>query len=390
MDTLVKGIPQTINLRFRSIVSFSAPPMFEVVNENEDVIANGLTLNVDPVTWACTFTIPDTYKSASGMESIIVEVYGVDINNKVVSVERTFRLIDGADDFEEIGPIYSPNIATVDSFVLDHADLVASNFSITVLDTFGTTIQSGIVPSTLVEERVINKTDVPDRFTDASFSGYRYTLTLPPLTLTTPYYGPFTLQYVVTNSTGQPDMVFRPLLPLTGSIIYGLSTLRSYLDKARLTELDPTLQFRDSELIQSLFEGANMINSYPTTTTYWTPESWPHQLRSYLQYAAAFHALNARYLAEGFNSFDFNGLSTSLNFDRKEPITYKIEELKGLLESTLKDAKATAVRTTGVGTPPTQADVGTANNIAHLGITRNPTNNFARGARTWPFWPRTY
>ena len=186
-------------------------------------------------------------------------------------------------------------------------------------------------------------------------------------------YGPPQLYIDYTDANGLEQQQFLPMYPMSAKFVSAVSNLKLFLDKARLKEIDPTLQWHDDELAHAMFEGANYINGYPSAVTFWTVDTFPFSLSTYLWYAAALYALNSRYLAEGFTAFQFSGLSTNLEVDRRDAIVYKIEELKGFLETNLTKAKAAAIKTFGIGETP--ATVETANNLGVLGLSTSHVNN---------------
>jgi hypothetical protein len=375
MSSLTKGISQPVSLKLKNNPSFSTSPVFEVTNSNGNIIASGIAVfNGASFSWNATFIIPASYQSITGDESITVEVIGKDTSGKTISTERYYELLDAEDDFESFGVVYSTGSPVVDSFVLNKGTYLSSDCTYTVMDNMGNTVVNSSSVLSLTKTRVINKSDVPDRFTDPEFRGFKYTVELSPFSLTGPFYYFHTIKYVF-NDSPQKQEILRPLYPVAGSMGNHILNLKLYLDKARLKEIDPTLQWHTDELVHALYEGANFVNGFPTTLTNWTVDAWPTALNTYLFMAAAVYALNSRYLAEGFNSFEFSGLSTNLNFDRKETITYKIEELKGLLESQLEKAKTAAIRTIGIGIPQATT-TGTTNNISVIGLTINPVNNW--------------
>jgi hypothetical protein len=370
-DSLTKGITQTVGLKFKNNPSFISSPVFEVTDSNEEVLTSGIAVyNSGSYTWDATFIIPTGYESDSGNETITVEIIGKDATGKIVSTERYYELLDAEDDFESFGVIYNKGSVVSDSFVLTKGNYSSSDCMFLINDNLGNIVVESQAVSSLSKTRVINKSDVPDRFTDHEFRGYKYTVDLPLFELPQPFYHFYSIKYVFPQNE-----LLRPLYPVAGGVSNHILNLKLYLDKARLKEIDPTLQWHTDELVHALFEGANYINGYPLTPTHWTIDAWPNPLNNYLFMAAAMYALNSRYLAEGFNSFEFSGLSTSLSFDRKEVIAYKIDELKGMLESQLEKAKNMAVRSIGVGTPQI-ANIQTANNLAVVGLTINPTNNW--------------
>jgi hypothetical protein len=189
---------------------------------------------------------------------------------------------------------------------------------------------------------------------------------------------PYLLTYKISLVGGGSEMVVHQLYWTNNRIINMAMRQRSFLDKARLTEVDPTLQWWDPELIMAIYEGALYINAHPPEMTYWKASDMPLPLDTYWLYASALYSLNTRYLAEGMNAFEFTGLNTSLSSDRRDALSYKIEELKGVLEK-LTEAKKSAVKNEGKGTPdPTATAVTGRGAIGLLGLQASPVNNSLR------------
>lgn len=382
---ITKGITQTVRVSFRDAPAFGTLPTFEVLNSDNDVIATGLVSVVSATVFEAQFVVPTSYTSPNGDESLTLDVYGTDSNNKLRSREVEMSLLDAVDSFENFGLVL-PNdgVSVTDKFLMDSADYADTTLiRVSVYDNQNTLVSGPFYPSAVTLERAINLSDVPDRFTEADFQGYMYSVKIPSLTLNTPFYHYYNIQYSFYETSALVNLVTRirrPVYPISGVMYNALIQLRAYLDKARLIEIDKTLQWHDDELIHALFEGAQYINNHPSSITYWTVDAYPQAMIKWWTYAAAFEALNTRYLAEGLNSFQFSGLSTTLEYDRKEAIAYKIEEIKAMLEANLDKAKTSAVRAVGIGTPQNEELVG-ANNIAVVGLTYNPTNNFVRPQR---------
>lgn len=356
MDILPIGQQVTKALKFRKpFPEFSVAPSWELVNNEETLIASGTSIISQTVTggWDVTFTVPTNYLPISDSDELTLELFGTDIKGKIRSVEYIFKLMNAADDYTPVAILAEDNEPIADSLILEFPNIEADDIKVTIQDYRGNLIGKDLAIENLTVKRVANKSDVPDRFSDQEFRGYRYDFEVPAIVF--PELTRAAYQFIYRINSTNPKLkttdvhsVFR----LNGRFFDFLSKLRMYLDKARLVEIDPTLQWHNDELCNSLIEGINHINGHPSVYTFWTVEDIPLPMSSYVVMAAAFNALNARYLAEGFNAFEFQGLSTSLNYnERLNAITYKIEEIKTYLDTNLTNAKANAIATFGKGKP---------------------------------------
>lgn len=375
MQSLVTGVTTTISLKFRPpLPTFSVAPQWELVSSNDVVISAGTaTPSSEAGAWLLNVIVPEGYSTASGSEELTIELYGTDTRGKIRSVERQYNLLDVADDFLPQGVLLTSKSTNI-SLIHDRDDLSKDNFEMIFSDHDGTKISGPHVPLDYTINRVANMTDIPDRFTDPEFSGYRYDLKFEPMVPPESTHGPLLIE--LTNTEDESLEQILPTYPITGIMKRHILNLKMYLDKARLIEIDPTLQWQTEELAHAVYEGLSYVNAYPSVLTYWTPERSPSPMHTPIWYAAAMYALNARYLAEGFNSFQFSGASTSLDFDRRDAITYKIEELKSHLETNLQKTKSMAIRSFGIGTPPaSDAGLQTNTNLGHLGLQASAVNN---------------
>lgn len=355
MDKIAIGQQTTVTLKFRPpYPQFSTAPRFEVLNPNSQIVLSGFSILsvTDPDAWDVTFTIPTTYKSLTDNDVMMVELFGTDSKGVIRSVERSYELIDSADDFLPSIVLGEDNEDIEDSFILPIPDIDADSIKVTVQDYLGKKYATGVAVRINKVMRVANQTDVPDRFTEHEFRGYRYDVSFPGLTFPPLTRAPYQLLYTI-NSVDVPfkEKIVHPFIRLESRFYDYINSVKMYLDKARLIEIDPTLQWHTDEIANGIIEGLDYINSSPTVITYWTVEDSPRPLAKVVQMAAAMFLLNTRYLAEGFNAFQFQGLSTTLDMDRRDTITYKIEELKGWLDTNLTNFKSIAISSFGKGTP---------------------------------------
>lgn len=355
MDKLPIGQQVTVTLKFRApYPQFPAPPAWELLDPNGNVVLTGVSTigATDPNGWDCTLTVPETYQPQTDNDQMMLELFGTTIEGVVRSVDRDYELMDAADDFLPSVVLCEDNETIEDSLILERADIPADAFSVVINDYLGVKLANGVEVAINSVKRVANRTDVPDRFTEHTFRGYRYDLAITGIKFPIRTYAAYQLKYKIDS----PAPAFKltevhPLIRINSRWLDYIYQLKFFLDQARLIEIDPTLQWRQEELAQALISGINYINTFPSVITFWTVDDAPLPLSEVLLKSAAFYALNRRYLAEGFNAFDFQGLSTTLAMDRRETITYKIEEIKAFLDTNLTLIKSVAIATYGKGTP---------------------------------------
>lgn len=364
---VTKGKSVTVRTSFkrRGIpLNFAQPPVWKVYNSDNQVIQSGVAA-ADGTRWAATFTIPTSYIVPDGAEDLEIEFIGYSGTNEY-SRSKEVELIDEGENYRT-NLVYNTIIPTklVDSVVLPYPEL--EYIKVRVATPYAT-------------ELYLHPTIMSPTYTSKLTSGYeyRFDIGIPDLTRAKDYTEPVQLLVEAKPPGAEPHIEVHPVYVLTASNATLVNSLQQYLDKARLVEIDPSLQWHTDEYLHYLNEGIGYINSFGEPATYWTVGAYPSSLRALLIYAASWHGLNARYMAEGFNAFEFAGANTNLNFDRRDVIATKMNELQGILDSRLPAARAAAVRAYGVGKPPD--DSGQINNTAAnsgvLGISLGPMNNF--------------
>lgn len=378
MDSLPIGVSTTVTFSFKGNPTFPVAPTYNVVRQDDTILLSGIATVSGSMSggWDANVSIPTTFLTATGGETVVVELIGVDSTGRTRSTEREFRLIDATDDWSPNGILTRPGYDFSDTIILDNANYLSADIGVEIYDMFDTAVLTTVNPTIDDIKRVADRNTLPDRFSTPKFNGYRYSLTIPAASVTYPTLtrAAYQVRYTVMAGTVIKKFEAHPLYRLNSRWINALNSLRQFLDKARLYEIDKSLQWQDDELCQSLIEGMAYINSFPSTMTYYTVDDCPQSLTLPLWYAAAFHALNARYLAEGFTAFEFSGLTSNLTVDRRDTITYKIEELKDYLTTNLTKIKSAVIATVGAGTPADATTV-TARPLGVLGLTVGPHNN---------------
>lgn len=368
-----KGEAVTVAVSFKDsrsglAVSFPNPPRWAIYNEDDEVLVSGIA-TANGTKWQASFTVPPTYVVEDGEEELEIEFTGTDANKKAYSRGKTMILLDENEEFKPLGLVYSllSPAPIVDSIILPKSSV--EWIRATVFTPYNSPKYT-LPPSS------------NPQYKQKTSAGYMFEFSLDindELAGSSAYNDPMLLA-IDAKMTGvaQVHSEIHPIYVLTAGGARLVNSMEQFLNKAQLREIDKALQFHTSEYLHYLQEGMKHINGIGDPATFWNLDKYPGSMQQFLTAAGIMYALNARYLAEGFNAFQFNGLNTTLDYDRREAITYKIEELKDFITSNLPTAKAAAVNSYGIGTPPADSGetAGAAANYSVLGIQLSPVTNF--------------
>jgi hypothetical protein len=280
MDVLPIGTATTLTFAFKGSPVFPIAPKYNVYLANDRVLISGSSVvSSTSGMWDVVVTIPSTYSTEAGGETVVVEVYGNDVNGKVRAVEKEYRIIDASDDFVPMGVMVEAGNNLTDYLVLD-SPTYTTELTVTIYDADGNVLYGPTSPTIAKVTRVATDNESPDRFSTPKYSGYKYTLTVPTASITFPTLtrSAHQLKYTLTVASVIKKVEIHSLYRTNNKWYTALNSLRSFLDKARLNEIDPTLQWQDDELCQSLIEGANYVNVNPPAFTYYTVDDWPQPL----------------------------------------------------------------------------------------------------------------
>lgn len=180
--------------------------------------------------------------------------------------------------------------------------------------------------------------------------------------------------------------------PITPQVLVAVSQLEDYINKARLQNVIPELDYTQPDLVQYLHRGLSLFNSYPPHTTNFNGNNMQGLLLDAWLQCSAYYALGAQLQAEGALAFDFSGQSVSLNIDRTPAIESALGRIETALEQNVRPMKrllAKAGVLDGDGSQGGQAING-ANHLGTLGVMNAPTTRFPHGGHrgSWnrPFY----
>lgn len=391
--TLLKGESQSIQVRFPNGFTVSGSPTWTLYDWNNDELLAGTAVQDASNLWSAQITVPRAIVIPGGEQELYIDFVATSTGGKQINMRRTMAVIDAADNWQEFGLIYYVGKPTLKDLVffsdmpkkITTALVEGYDFSGDLVRTVATSITDTTnlepaPPPSLI--RGTGEATDPD-YTSITSLGYAFNTsttiyTANPILDQSAGLYPFQLITVAEFDSSDPVELMKPVYVSTPTVRTKLVSLRRLLDKARLVDIDKNLQWHDDELIHFLMEGMHYVNSYGETT-YWRLQKMPASMYDTVNKAAAWAALNARFLAEGLNAFEMQGVNVQLNFNRSGVIQTKMDELKGVVDAQLQSSKPSAIREVGKGIPPpgAMAQAGMTT-IGALGIEYGPMVNVRR------------
>ena len=131
----------------------------------------------------------------------------------------------------------------------------------------------------------------------------------------------------------EKQRLMQNLWVVTPQMLNCMNILESTLNKAKIDNVIPQLEYTQSDLLQYLQRGLNLFNGYSPNLTNFNGTNMQGALFDALILCGSYYALGAQLLAEGMLAFDFSGQAVNLNVDR----TPQLEAALGRVESQIQD-----------------------------------------------------
>jgi hypothetical protein len=171
---------------------------------------------------------------------------------------------------------------------------------------------------------------------------------------------------VVPCGVGHKKTFTYKLWAVTPQIMKGMSFLEDFLNKAKIENTIPELQYTDGDLINYLERGLNLFNMVGSMPTAFTGTNMQGVLFDAWVTCASYYALGAQLMAEGALAFDFSGQGISLNVDRTPQLDSALGRIESMIDSRIVPLKK-ALQTQGVTSGDGSVGKTTMRNSANLG-----------------------
>lgn len=114
-------------------------------------------------------------------------------------------------------------------------------------------------------------------------------------------------------------------------ILTAARLVEDHIDKARLENVIPELEYTQADLVQYLYRGLALFNNTPPRITNFNGLNMQGTILDNWLICSCYYALAAQLQAEGAMAFDFSGQTVSLNMDRSPAIESALGRLEGLI-----------------------------------------------------------
>lgn len=198
---------------------------------------------------------------------------------------------------------------------------------------------------------------------------------------------PISVVVVHTDSRMVPQIHSSNLWVVTNQTMVAVGMLQKAIDKAKLENIIPELEYTVPDYILGLYRGLQMFNSYPPQVTSIRGTNMQGILLHLWLICASLEILKSQSLAEGASAFDFSGQTVNLNVDRTPALEAAIGRLEAQLESEVKPYKKLLGKASIVDNDGSIGSTNLASAIARsFGITsviNSPTTKLRRGPGIW-------
>tara|TARA_B100000214_G_scaffold357534_2_gene317201 strand:+ start:2581 stop:3783 length:1203 start_codon:yes stop_codon:yes gene_type:complete len=392
--TVVEG--QTLNLKQTIIDDFEEPiiphetttgvEVFLYDNDTErSIIDNGIaTPDLDPGSWQINLTIPylDLKESAK-----FQTVWTIVDEDGATHTVKDFIVIEPAADNRESDTVYVKRNA--DGSYLD-INLPFSFFPATGDKLYVSCYLNNVAEFEEVEVR--DYAGAPFKFTSTNSScNLQIKDLFQPKKLE-----PYTFMARLERAGGSmPKMTSQSVWVVTPQVIMAANQLEAYINKARVQNVIPSLEYTIGDLVTYLYRGLNMLNQLPPHITGFTGMNMQgHLLENWVQ-CAGYYALGAQLQAEGALAFDFSGQTVSLNVDRTPSIEGALGRIESYIESHIRPYKKMLIKAGVTGGDGSQGSgaLSYGKAFGKVFVTNSPTTrlNGVRGGASlngWTFSPR--
>lgn len=154
---------------------------------------------------------------------------------------------------------------------------------------------------------------------------------------------------------------------VTPQILMAARQLEDFINRARITNIIPELEYTQSDIMEYLSRGLSFFNSLQPNITAFTGTNMQGTLLDSWLTCSCIYALGSQIQAEGALAFDFGGQTVSLNVDRTPALESALGRIDAQIESVVKPFKKLLGRA-GVLSGDGSAGGGFIDTSRHMGV----------------------
>lgn len=167
--------------------------------------------------------------------------------------------------------------------------------------------------------------------------------------------------------------------PITPQMTIAITLIEGYINKAKMQNVIPQLEYTQSDLVMYLYRGLALFNQLGSRVTGFTGTNMQGTILNGWVVCSCYYALAAQLQAEGSLAFDFTGQVVNLNMDRTPAIEAALGRIETEMQgpvTNLKNKLSKAGINEGDGSAGGKAIDG-ARAMGRLGVINAPTSKWA-------------
>lgn len=355
--TLNSGESAQIKYTFPDLDPKPGYPTVSILDENDRVVSTFPTVQTQsPGEWASTVTIPDIDSSDISLYSAKWIIIDQKSNEHVIQIPIV------------VHP--STNVQSGDIVVMAGSD----SFQFTLPVVLNTPGDCSITVYKNNDE-AFPVADASAITAQVSSTFVTYEGTIPAASLA-PYL--ISIQYITGSNMQQA--IFN-LWVVTPRMMIASMAIESAINKARIQQTIPQLDYTQADLLSYLERGLNLFNSYQPALTGFTGTNMQGVLYELWLLCSTYYALGAQTLAEGMLAFDFGGQAVTLSVDRTGPLESALGRIESQMSERIPPAKTMMAKygiRGGSGSNGTMQGLNPVS-LGYAGITNAPTTQNVPG-----------
>ena len=172
---------------------------------------------------------------------------------------------------------------------------------------------------------------------------------------------------------------------VTPQILVAARQLEDFINKARIANIIPELEYTQSDLMECLSRGLSYFNSLQPNVTNFTGTNMQGPLLNAWLVCSTQYALGAQIQAEGALGFDFGGQTVSLNIDRTPAIESALGRIDAEIEGMVKPLKKLLGRAGALGGDGSIGGqyIDGSRNFGVLGLSNTPMTRLPYRRSSW-------
>lgn len=310
-------------------------PTFAIRNPKGDIVHSGTAVAYStPGTYRVEFTIPSNAELSTDNDNWIVEWTMISNNNRQLQYKENFQVVDAR--------IETPTDKSIIQVTPEGKTFRLINY----FEVDPEEIQLEIFPANNTSTALItvDKSDLTGPINNEGHIAYYYDIDKLNQ-------GDYLVMWTYRNTElSEYSRDFKTLRVIRTTVLRYCDQLRILIDRFQ-KRLSAPNAYSDSDLIEFLYKGCEATNA-------WYPANNPVinwntvdglGMGIYVIAWAAYWALRSQYLVELDLSFNFSGLSTTLDFDRSSGIDSAIQGLMQFITDGLSKAKTALAKSAAVG-----------------------------------------